>query len=101
MVKNGFARYGTGCAVSEDFRFIYIHVLKSGGMSIKATLRAAMCDGGRFDDVRKECAREAGGRSRLSIQNCADAVQKPPGYTVFSFVRSPFHRWYSAYAMGA
>ena len=98
--KAGQARAGSGCAVSDEHRFIYIHVLKSGGMSVKGTLKAALCDEGRFDDAAKECERDAGGGPRLSIQDCAQALEAHPDYTVFSFVRSPFSRWFSIYSMG-
>lgn len=92
MVVSGEAQSGSGCALSRRHGFIYIHVLKSGGMTVKAFLKRALC-GGR---TQMPCAT---GRDVLEIVNCGAALQQYPEYFVFSFVRNPYSRLYSGYSM--
>lgn len=92
MAVSGEAQSGSGCALSRRHGFIYIHVLKSGGMTVKAFLKRALC-GGR---TQMPCAT---GRDVLEIVNCGSALQQYPEYFVFSFVRNPYSRLYSGYSM--
>ena len=39
----GSAHAGSECALSEKYKFLYIHVLKSAGMSVKTFLKNALC----------------------------------------------------------
>ena len=43
METIGDRGWGSGCVVSEKYRFVYIHVLKSGGTSTKEFLRKSLC----------------------------------------------------------
>ena len=92
LVVSGSAKAGSGCALSVKYRFLYIHVLKSGGMSIKAFLKNALCG-----TTVQPCPM---GHDVLQIVDCASAIQKHSNdYFVFSFVRNPFSRLYSGYSM--
>ena len=88
-VTAGWALAGSGCAISHRYKFLYIHVLKSGGMTIKTLLKRGLCGG-----VTQTCA-------DLQIVDCDTAVEDYRNYFVFSFVRNPFSRIYSAYSMAA
>ncbi|KAI2494398.1 sulfotransferase family [Fragilaria crotonensis] len=88
-VTAGWALAGSGCAISHRYKFVYIHVLKSGGMTIKTLLKRGLCGG-----VTQTC-------EDLQIVDCDIAVEDYPSYFVFSFVRNPFSRIYSAYSMAA
>ena len=91
MVLSGSANSGSGCAISHQYKFMYIHVLKSGGMTVKAFLKNALC--GRTE---KPCPM---GDHVLEIVNCGINVAKHRDYFIWSFVRSPFSRLYSGYSM--
>ena len=83
----GAAKSGSGCALSHKYQFMFVHVLKSGGTTIKGFLQRALCNG-----TTKACP-------YLEIVDCATAIVAHPHYFVFSFVRNPYSRMYSAYAM--
>ena len=80
-----------GCVISHTYNFIYIHVLKSGGMSFKAFLKEALCG-----SMTLPCER---GSDMLQIGRCTDALRDYPNYFVWSFTRNPYSRLYSLYAM--
>ena len=89
MQTSGSAKAGSGCAISHKYQFIFVHVLKSGGTTVKGFLQRALCGS-------NNCP---AGDNNLEIVNCAASVAKYPHYFVFSFVRNPYARMYSAYAM--
>lgn len=89
MQTSGSAKAGSGCAISHKYQFIFVHVLKSGGTTVKGFLQKAFC-GSNHCQV---------GNGYLDIVNCAASIAKYPHYFVFSFVRNPYARMYSAYAM--
>jgi len=93
MRTSGQANAGSGCAVSVKYKFIYIHVLKSAGMTIKAFLKRALC-GGQTGSAA--CQDDS---TSLEIVDCAAVLQEHPDYFVWSFVRNPFARLYSGYSM--
>jgi hypothetical protein len=95
MKIGGMARMGSGCAVSHRYKFVYIHVLKSAGMTVKAFLKKALC--GEAFPAEQSCP--MGGNKQLEIMDCVPAVFHHPDYFVFSFVRNPFARMFSAYSM--
>ena len=88
---SGRARDGSGCAMSHKYKFIYIHVLKSGGMTVKAFLKKALCG-----TTQMPCP---SGKHVLEIVDCSAALRRHPEYFVFSFVRNPYSRLYSGYSM--
>ena len=91
MVLSGRAHAGSGCAVSHKYKFTYVHVLKSGGMTVKAFLKRALCG-----TTQMPCPK---GRDVLEILDCAAALYQHADYFVFSFVRNPYSRLYSGYSM--
>lgn len=99
MVVPGSAKDGAGCAISHKYKFIYIHVLKSGGSSIKDFLRVALCSESEQTDPK--CMIDQP-EKKLAIVNCGTAIKKyGHSYFVWSFVRNPFARLFSGYAMAA
>lgn len=91
------------CAISEEYQFIFVPTLRSGGGTILSILKKGMCDGGSFDETTLQCTNQddgKSGRERLRFQECAEVVSTYPDYKVFTFVRNPYSRWLSAYAMG-
>lgn len=87
----GRAASGTGCGVSRKYEFIYVHVLKGAGTSIKGFLEFGLCAAYKADN--RPCP------SKLwSTVNCNQAFQQFPAFFVFSFVRSPFARAFSLYS---
>ena len=107
MMTSGQAKVGSGCAMSVKYKFIYIHVLKSAGMTIKAFLKRALCGGStgnvtpcfESDELEHSDGHDAPAEPLLEIVNCAAALQEHPDYFVWSFVRNPFARLYSGYSM--
>jgi hypothetical protein len=112
MMTSGQAKAGSGCAMSVKYKFIYIHVLKSAGMTIKTFLKRALCGGSTGavtpcfqsdnDKDEHEHDHERDHKDEpplLEIVNCAAALQEHPNYFVWSFVRNPFARLYSGYSM--
>lgn len=91
----GRGGYASGCAVSERYRFVYVHVLKSGGMTMKSLLKDTLC-GTHKVTAATPCP---GGADLLRITTCHRAISAHPDFLVFSVVRNPFARAVSAYAM--
>lgn len=91
MTIGGSAASGSGCALSHKYQFIFVHVLKSGGTTVKGFLQDGLCG-----NTQLPCAT---GNDNLQIVDCASSIAKYPNYFVFSFVRNPYSRMYSAYAM--
>lgn len=89
------------CLVSDEWKFIFVHTLRSGGTTIKETMKQALCGKGGYDDNTQQCKDNAGGRRRLRMQECSSALVESPKHFSFTFVRSPYSRWVSAYTMGA
>lgn len=93
MIISGQATAGSGCAISHKYQFIFIHTLKSGGMSIKSFLKRGLCNG----ITQMPCSN--GGKHMLDIVSCHEAIVSNPNYFIWSFVRNPYSRMYSIYAM--
>ena len=83
--------------MSRKYKFIYLHVLKSGGMSLKTFLKMGMC--GTVDVVRKRGCGPNDDFELMEIVDCSKAVKTHPGYLIWSFVRNPYGRMYSAFSM--
>lgn len=116
MQTIGDKGWGSGCVISDEYRFVYIHVLKSGGTATKEVrntmnssitslsvhfhsywyqiqfLRKSLC--GEED---KDCKRVDPHILRPS--GCRAAILNYTSYFTFSFVRNPFSRMYSMYSM--
>jgi len=87
-----------GCVVSHKYRFVYIHVLKSGGMTFKTFLKKALCNG----ETVMPCVN---GKQVLQVAHCRSVLSDPSiqdndrPYLIWSVVRNPFQRMHSGYAM--
>jgi hypothetical protein len=101
MMIPGTASSGAGCAISHRYKFIYIHVLKSGGSTLKEFLKRALCLTNPLDPTNSKCLMTEGpAYQNLSIVDCGPALRNyGQEYFVWSFVRHPFSRLYSGYAM--
>ena len=105
MRVSGSAMAGSGCAMSIKYKFVYIHVLKSGGISLKGFLKNALC--GTQDNATSVAFSSRApfsckaGTNVLQIVDCAAAIRQRPDFFVWSFVRNPYSRFYSEYAMAA
>eukprot|EP01147_Barroeca_monosierra_P009463 gene9463-1705_t len=80
---------GSGCLLVHKYQFIVTHVLKSGGSEIKGAFMAWLCNGKR-DPV---CP------GVYEIADCSRAVSSHPDYFIVSFVRNPYSRAISSWAM--
>eukprot|EP00055_Hartaetosiga_balthica_P011293 m.50768 g.50768 ORF g.50768 m.50768 type:complete len:365 (-) comp7532_c0_seq1:967-2061(-) len=102
VVLNGdesrrLARVAGRCIVSEEYKFVFHHVLKSGGSTVNNMLRLAL--GGVVPNHRPGQAIPAKlatyGFGRLKLDGCKKYGKD---YFHFSFVRDPFDRARSIYA---
>ena len=87
MIKPGVGK-GAECYISMKYEFIFIHVLKSGGSSMKGFLRYGLCGG---DDLSK-CS------NILRPINCRVAIRDYSSFFTFTIIRNPFDRAFSIYS---
>ncbi len=92
MQVGGSASWDSGCVISHKYKFVYAHVLKSGGSALKTFIRRSFC-GEEDPDCRKA------DKQIISPASCSTAISKHPDYFFWSFVRNPFSRMYSMYSM--
>ncbi|CAJ1964883.1 unnamed protein product [Cylindrotheca closterium] len=109
----GEARSGSGCAMSREYGFLFVHNLKVGGTNTKTFLKEALCPSNvtKINDItdhnqtksqrRKAHFHCSRGEWMLQIIGCKRGLQeaKAKSYLIWSFVRNPFARLYSGYAM--
>lgn len=92
MKRPGGKSWASGCVISQKYKFVYIHVLKSGGTATKEFIRKSLCG---EDD--KDCAHV--NHQIVNPIGCKLAMKRYPDYFTFTFVRNPFSRMYSMYSM--
>ncbi|KAL7515178.1 hypothetical protein ACHAXN_012513 [Cyclotella atomus] len=92
MQTIGDKGWGSGCVVSDEYKFVYIHVLKSGGTATKEFLRKSLCGEEDIDCKKVD-------PHILRPSGCRAAILNYTDYFTFSFVRNPFSRMYSMYSM--
>lgn len=93
-LRFGGKGWESGCVISHKYKFIYIHVLKSGGTAIKMFLKEGLCGTSKAKDP---CP---GGEPFFSVKSkCSDMLKKFPNYFAWSLGRNPFSRMFSAYSM--
>ena len=85
------------CIVSDRFKFVFHHILKSGGSSMSARLKLAIGGvvpahkpGDPFPEKTGQLPHSRRGDSWLRLTNCND--QNTQDYLHFSTVRDPFDR---------
>lgn len=85
----------SGCVISHKHKFIYIHVLKSGGTSMKNFLKKGLCGSSNAGVTCPE------GKAVFDTDSmkCSDMIQNYPDYFTWSMARNPFSRMFSAYSM--
>mmetsp|Transcript_31284 Transcript_31284/g.75625 ORF Transcript_31284/g.75625 Transcript_31284/m.75625 type:complete len:352 (+) Transcript_31284:233-1288(+) len=88
----GDTGWASGCILSDKYKFVFIHVLKSGGTAVKKFLKDSLC--GPADS---ECERVP--ETLIRAEGCIKSIRDHQDYFHFSFVRNPFSRMYSAYSM--
>eukprot|EP00581_Thalassiosira_minuscula_P012310 CAMPEP_0183719712 /NCGR_PEP_ID=MMETSP0737-20130205/12535_1 /TAXON_ID=385413 /ORGANISM="Thalassiosira miniscula, Strain CCMP1093" /LENGTH=356 /DNA_ID=CAMNT_0025949449 /DNA_START=250 /DNA_END=1320 /DNA_ORIENTATION=+ len=88
----GDTGWDSGCILSDEYKFVFVHVLKSGGTAVKKFIKDSLCGP---DD--SECAHVP--ETLVRAEGCIKAIKYHQSYFHFSFVRSPFSRLYSAYSM--
>ncbi len=87
------------CTVSHKHKFIFPHIYKSGGSSLKNWFVSVLCDGvvkKRGD--RHPTANQACPHDILYHGSCNELAQHPD-YFAFAFVRHPVNRTISQYGM--
>ena len=84
---------GASCVMSKKYGFLYVHNLKSGGTTTNFFLKNALCSNKGFP-----CDE---GDDTLELVPCSKGiwVSRAKKYYVFSFVRNPYARLYSGFAM--
>lgn len=93
-LRFGGVGWENGCVISHKYKFIYLHVWKSGGTAIKSFLRKGLCG---FSQPGDPCPE--GPESFSMEMTCIDMVKKYPHYFTWTLARNPFSRMFSAYSM--
>ena len=88
----GDTGWDSGCILSDEYKFVFIHVLKSGGTAVKKFIKDSLCGP---DD--SDC--EHAPPTLVRAEGCIKSIRDHQDYFHFSFVRNPFSRLYSAYSM--
>ena len=93
---SGSAGAGSGCLVSLKYKFIYVHVLKSAGSTLKWFFGNGLCGEEVTRPAHPPCS---AGTDVLEVVSCHTAFRNHPDFFSFSFVRNPFGRAFSGYSM--
>ena len=95
--------YGFQCAISTQHRFIYIHVMKSGGSSMHLFLKSSLCRlSNSTRNLARPTSRDYDCRSeQFRLMGCTAAISRHPGFFRWSIVRHPVPRAVSGWAMAS
>lgn len=98
MQIGGSAKAGSGCVISHKYKFFFIHNLKVGGITTKLFLKRALCPGVDPDNQIFKCS---SGDDVLKVVDCKSGLglAYKQSYFIFSFVRNPYSRLFSGFAM--
>ena len=86
----GDTGWASGCILSDEYKFVFIHVLKSGGTAVKEFIKQSLC--GPDDN---DCSHSP--KSLVRTEGCIKSIRDHQDYFHFSFVRNPYSRIFSAY----
>jgi hypothetical protein len=97
-----------GCSISLSQKFIFIHVMKNGGSSMHQFLQESLC-APSFKFRSKDRPPPEPWRTfyfncsadQLKITYCFDAYRDHPEFFKWTFVRHPYERAVSAWAMAS
>ena len=91
------------CAVSTEHRFIYFHVMKSGGSSMHLFLKSALCQlkNSSNPPLRPSTTDYACQPHQFALMDCTSAVRSHPAFFRWTVVRHPVPRAVSAWAMAS
>ena len=93
--------YRGQCVVSTEQRFIYIHVMKSGGSSVHLFLKSALCRLINQSVARPTTKDYFCTASQFLQMPCGTAARFYPNFFRWSLVRHPIPRAVSAWAMAS
>ena len=79
----------TACFISHRHRFVFVHVLKSGGTSMSGFLCYALCN----STTIKQCDANI-----LKKSSCKKIKSSHPEYFYFAIVRNPYNRIFSLWS---
>lgn len=96
----GDTGFASGCIISDEYKFVFVHVLKSGGTAVKKFIKDSLCGTdakvvnieGSYTQVCKDIPEWI-----VRADGCKKSIRDHQDYFHFSFVRNPFTRLYSAY----
>eukprot|EP01084_Bolivina_argentea_P212772 361603_1 len=77
------------CYISHKYKFVFVHVKKSGGTSMIGFLTKALCKSTKRNDCQQNVFRKI---------NCNQIVEMQRNYFYFSIVRNPYDRMFSLFA---
>lgn len=97
--KNSRPTTAYDCTISHKHKFIFPHIYKSGGSSLKNWFISVLCDGiAKKIGNRHPTANRACNRQILQHTHCG-VLSNFPDYFSFAFVRHPVNRTISQYGM--
>ena len=95
--------YSAHCVVSVEHRFIFIHVMKSGGSSMHLLLKSGLC---RLN-VTLPASRRPSSKDyacephQFQTMGCSAAIERYPDFFRWALARHPVPRAVSAWAMAS
>jgi len=98
----GDTGWASGCLLSDEYKFVFIHVLKSGGTGVKKFIKDSLCGlDAEIENIDGSYSQKCTNMPATLIraEGCKKSIRDHQDYFHFSFVRNPFSRMYSAYSM--
>ena len=93
--------YRGQCVVVEQHRFIYLHVMKSGGSSVHLFLKSGLCRLTNTSILRPTGKDYVCDPLQFKLMGCMTAIARYPGFFRWSIVRHPVPRAVSGWAMAS
>jgi hypothetical protein len=95
--------YSAHCVVSIEHRFIFIHVMKSGGSSMHLLLKSGLCRlNNTIPSSRRPSSKDYACEShQFQTMGCSAAIERYPGFFRWALARHPVPRAVSGWAMAS